>query len=486
MSSPAVESRPPDDPEPLLERDPTPERAAKIVWTLAWPAVALNSLQTINSLLDAYFVQHLENGAAAMTAMGSLTAFMFLFGSMTMMMGTASTAFVARFFGAKEEVEMRKAARQTLSVAFYLGLILLALATPGAYLAADKFVPDSSPEAKILTVRYLQIFALGLPALNLIQALAGCLRGIGDTKSPMYLSGAQIILHILLNYMLIGPGHQLGAVWLPGANWGMPGAAAALTISSWTAALIYLWWTSRTELRTAMRFPLPSWDWTRRILKIAIPSGFLNILRVTSLMAFTLILKEVPQNTAALAAIRPAFSIESMAFMPAFGLAVSAAALVGQSLGMKDPDRANRLAWTAGHHAAGVSMIMAIILFVFASPIAHSVLSNQPAAAEMAAQYIRFIALTEVFFAYGMVMIGGMQGAGDTVVPLWLTFAVMWCVRVPLAAFFALDPNHLFPGSPGMSMGADGCWLAMSATQLVQGIASMVLFKLGRWRTVKI
>lgn len=470
----------------MREQDPSPEHAAKIVWALAWPAVALNSLQTINSLLDSYFVQGVENGGAALTAMGSVTAVMFLFGSMTMMMGTAATAIVARFYGAQEEAEVRKSSQQTLSVSFYLGLLLTALAIPASFAAAKIFVPQANIEAQRLAVQYLVIFALGLPALNLIQGLAGCLRGIGDTKSPMYLSGFQILLHIILNYLLIAPGHQIGPIFLPGANWGMPGAAAALTISAWISAGLYLFWASRTAIETGLRFPLPESSWVVRILRIAVPSGVLNIVRVTSLMAFTAILGQVPNSSAALGGLRPGFSIEAMAFMPAFGLAISASALVGQSLGMKNPERANKLAWTAAHHAAVVSTVMAVFLFIFAQPLAHAMLDHQPAAAEMSASYIRYIALTEVFFAYGMVMVGGMQGAGDTVVPLWLNLGVMWGIRVPTAAILALAPGQMFMGSPGFSLGADGCWIAMSATQLVLGITAMILFKRGRWRTARV
>lgn len=448
--------------------------AWKVLWALAWPAVLLNSLQTINSLLDVNFIQHLA--PSALTAVGAATPVIFLFGSLTFMLGTASTALVARFYGAQDRASLMEASEKTLSLALYFGIILSALAIPSSQLFAPMLLPpDSAAAAKDMGI-YLSIFSLCLPAMNLIQCLAGSLRGIGDTKSPMVLSGIQIGLHIFLNWMLIFDSHEVLGMTIPCAGWGLAGAAASLTISAWMAALGYLWWASKTPL--ALRFTMkpPGVAWTWRITKIAVPSGVLSIVRVTSLMAFTAILAQTAEGKDAIAAMRVGFSIESIAFMPAFGLAIAASALVGQSLGMKDPNRASHLGWVAGHHAAVVSAVVSLGLFLFALPITSLLLPSQPEVAKIASHYIMFIAATEIFFAYGMVMVGGMQGAGDTLTPLLLTVISMWIIRVPLAAFLVF----------GMKMGADGCWLSMSATQLVQGILAMLLFGMGRWKKVEV
>ncbi len=446
------------------------EQSWRVVWTLAWPAVALNSLQTINSLLDGYFVQTLH--PAALTALGASTTIMFLFFSMSIMMGTASTALVSRAYGAEDVELYRESSRKALSLAMYVGLALVVFIVPAAHVGSRAFIPADDRMAMDLMVQYLSIFALSLPAMNLIQTIAGSLRGIGDTVSPMILSGLQILLHILLNYLLIFPGHDVFGMWIPGANMGLQGAAAALTISAWVAAIAYLVWSKRTTLETKLDLRWPGLDWTKRIMRIALPSGMMSLVRVTSLMAFTMVLKQVPLGSEAIGSLRIGFSIESLAFMPAFGLSIAASALVGQSLGREDPERANRLAWTAGHHAAGVSTFVSIFLFIFALPIASFVLADQPQTAAITADYLRFIAVTEIFFAYAMVMIGAMQGAGDTVRPLWISAFCMWGLRVPLAFLLALP----------VGMGYAGCWLAMASTQFVQGIVSMVVFKRGAWR----
>lgn len=450
--------------------------AAGIVWKLAWPAVALNSLQSVNALLDRFFLGQVPQ--SHLTAYGGSINVIFLFFSIAMMLGTAATALVSRMYGAGERKEMRTAARHCVSLAIYLGLSLVALAIPAGFLGAKAFVPPNDTEAARLMALYVAIIATSLPAMNVIQALAGSLRGIGDTKSPMVLSGIQIVLHVILNYVFILPPKMLGPIMMPGLDMGLLGAGWALSISAWMSAIAYLWWARRRPLVIRFRFPWPGLDWAKRILRIAVPSGALSILRVTSLMGFTAILARVPMGAAAVAALPVGFAIESLAFMPSFGLSVSAAALVGQSLGMKKPDRASRLGWTAAHHAAVVSTIVAILLYIFADPLAHLILpsAEQADVAAISADFLRWISLTEVFFAYAMVLIGAMQGAGDTVRPMWLTFWCQWVVRVPLAGVLAL----------AFGLGATGCWIAMSSTQLLQGIVALVMWKQGRWKTAKV
>ena len=127
-----------------------------------------------------------------------------------------------------------------------------------------------------------------------------------------------------------------------------------------------------------------SWSWTKRILRIALPTGVMSTLRVLSLAAFTYILNSGDRAADAVAALRVGFSIESLAFMPAFGLSVAASALVGQSLGAEKPDAAARLGWTAAHHAGVVSAIASLILVFGAYPLASAVIPSQPSVAEAA------------------------------------------------------------------------------------------------------
>lgn len=454
---------------PLIEQNPT-----RIVWALAWPAVALNSLQVVNTLLDRFFIGHLPS--SALTAQGGAINVMFLMFSLSMALGTSATALVSRAFGAQEPIEVRIASRQNLSVSMIAGIIMAISTALVAAWSSSAILPHNDPQAIHMMTSFLVIYGLALPGIYIIQTLAGSMRGVGDTKSPMVISGIQIFLHMALNCVLIFPARTLGGIAIPGANMGLDGAAAALAISSTLSAIGYMVYAIKTPLGKVWNVKLPSREWVGRILKIAVPAATMAFLRVASLTAFTLVLKGVADASAAIAAMSIGFGIESIMFMPSFGLAMAAASLVGQSLGAERPEKAERFGWIASHHGAAVSLTLSLIIYAAAPWIAHGMLDGKQDIGYETIWLIRALCCTEVFFAYAMVAMGAMQGAGDTVRPMWISVFCMWGLRVPLAYIFAI-PMHF---------GAPGAWAAMSLSQGIQGIAAIVVFKQGAWKTVTV
>ena len=457
------------------------------MWALAWPAVALNSLQVINTLLDRFFIGHLES--AALTAQGASQNVLFLMFSLAMAIGTAATAIVARAYGAEDRAGYRMGAQQSANVTLQAGIVLAAISALIAPAASKLILPDD-PRSVHLMTEFLLAYSAGLPAIYMIQTLAGALRGIGDTKSPMVISGIQILLHIILNFLLIFPSRTFLGIHVPGANMGLTGASTALSISAWISALIYIGYTGRTPLGTLWRFHLPPRNWVARILKIAFPAATMAILRVLSLTAFTLVLALVPHGEDAIAGMSIAFALESIMFMPAFGLSIAAGALVGQSLGMKRSDRAEKLAWIASHYAGLVTVVLALPIFFLAHPIALYLVDGKEAIAGQASVLLRYLCSTEVMFAYAMVLIGAMQGAGDTVRPMWISIIAMWGLRVPIALFASLGAGtHLLSWLVlpfGMGLGSLGAWIAMSFTQAIQGMMAIIAFRQGAWKTKKV
>lgn len=221
---------------------------------------------------------------------------------------------------------------------------------------------------------------------------------------------------------------------------------------------------------------LPTREWSRRIFTIAVPAAIQALLRVFSLTAFTLVLRSVPNASAAIAGMGIAFAIESIMFMPAFGLSAASGALVGQSLGMGKPERAEKLAWTAAHFGALVTLCMVVPIYFTAPEIALKLVGGKADIAIQASALIRALCATELFFSYAMVMIGAMQGAGDTIRPMWISVICMWGLRVPLAILCAIT----------FGFGSAGAWVAMSFTQGVQGIMAIWVFRKGAWKTVKV
>lgn len=461
----------PAEAAPILGGD---ERLSRVLWQLAWPVVALNSLQVVNTLLDRSFIGHLDR--ASLTAQGASMNVMFLLFNIAAALATGATALVSRAFGAREISECREAARQSVSLSFYTGVMMALVGAAFTPWIAHSILPRGDQAAMQAMILYLGAYIFGLPAIYVVQSLAGALRAVGDTKSPMWISGLQILLHILLNFVLIFPPRTILGVPVPGLGLGLTGAGWALSISAWVAAIIYVVYSGRTPLGRCTVFRLPALPWVRRILRIANPAAVMSMLRVGSLTAFTLVLRDVPNGSAAIAAMSIGFAIESIMFMPVFGFSMAAAALVGQSLGMKKPDRADAIAWLAGRYSAVIVLALVAPIFIFAEPIAYALVGDKPDVIQEAVSLIHWLCATEVGFSYAMVMIGAMQGAGDTQRPLWITVISLWGLRVPLAWLLAIP----------LGFGALGGWIALSVTQALQGLMAVIVWKQGRWRTQRV
>lgn len=459
------------------------ENGLKVVWALAWPVVTLNILQTANSLLDVGFVGHLDT--KSLTAYSAATPVTFLLFTFAMTFPTGTTAVVSRAFGAEQVEEFRMAAKQGLTIGLLLGVVIALAAINLSWVLPSLLIPKGSEAAGPHFLTYFAIFAAALPAMFLIQTLAAALRGIGDTRSPMVISGIQIMLHMLLNFILIFPPRQLaGGITFPGFNMGLAGAATALAVSAWLSAIGYLLYSDRTPLTAAWKLVAPTWQWFVRIMRISVPAVAMGVMRVFSFMVFQIILTKSEYGAIGVPAMRPTFSVESIMFMPAFGLSAAAAALVGQSLGMKRPDRAERLGWTASHLGAAITLALVIPVFVAAPYITPLLVADKPEIAAESARFLRYLCVTEVGFAYAMVTLGAMQGAGDTVRPFWITAFSLWGIRVPLTWILVHSSTMLFGflPVPGLGWGLVGAWFAMSSTQLLQGVLCVLAFKQGKWK----
>jgi len=110
--------------------------------------------------------------------------------------------------------------------------------------------------------------------------------------------------------------------------------------------------------------------------------------------------------------------------------------------------------------------------------------------AHEASKLLRYLCMTEPLFGLAMVLIGAMQGAGDTVRPLWISIASLWGLRVPLTLIFALPSTFALGGFLklpfAMGMGSGGAWIAMALTQGIQGVFAFFAFRQGAWKTKKV
>ena len=433
----------------------------RAVWRLAWPSVLTMLLQTANSFLDRFFVGHL--GSDALAAVGVGGQFMFLLFSVGMSLSVGTSALVARFTGAKENDQATLAANQSLWLGLFAALLCIGLTWPLRGLAVGFM--HVNPHAADLCARYLSLTLLGIPALFLMLILGSVFRGLGDTVTPLRVMIGVNIIHLGGDWLLIF------------GNWGFPrlgliGGAAALVASQVIGAGLYFWFLRGSPLRGLVRrLGHLDTEWARRILNIGLPALWQNLSRVLSLICFTGVLTRSPEATAAVAALTIGMTSESVAFMPGFAFSMAAGTLTGQNLGAGNPRRAEQAAWAALQQGLVVMIVMGAVFFFCAVPFTH-IFTHDPQVVPLAVSYLRIAAISEPFLAFGMILTGALNGAGDTKAPAWAAVATMWGIRLPLA-WLAIFP---------LALGAMGAWWAMTVSTALNGLVALALFKWGRWK----
>ncbi|HET8624173.1 MAG TPA: MATE family efflux transporter, partial [Gemmatimonadales bacterium] len=174
---------------------------------------------------------------------------------------------------------------------------------------------------------------------------------------------------------------------------------------------------------------------------------------------------------AALAGYTIAIRIVIFALLPSWGLGNAAATMVGQALGAKKPDRAERAVWiAAGYNFAFLGSI-GVVFVLGAGPIV-ALFTNDPAVSEYAENCLRIVSLGFPLYAYGMILEQSFNGAGDTWTPTWINLGCFWLFEIPLAWLLAVP----------LGVGPVGVFAAITGAYSMTAAVSWVLFRRGRWK----
>jgi Na+-driven multidrug efflux pump len=212
----------------------------------------------------------------------------------------------------------------------------------------------------------------------------------------------------------------------------------------------------------------------RLIISLGWPAALLQIAwNAGSIILYNILGRLGEQSFIALASITNGLRIESIIFLPAFALNMTAAVLVGQNMGAGKPDHAAQLGWRLSLGGAALFSLIAAVIFFMAEPCA-ALLSKDPLVVAETARYLKLNMLSEPFMALSMILGGGLQGAGDMRGSMMVIIIGMWFIRLPLAVVLGLLLGY----------GALGVWIAMVISMIVQGMLMSVRFYRGKWKGI--
>lgn len=445
-------------------RDFTEGSIPRAVILLAVPMVLEMFMESLFGFVDMLFVSKL--GAEAVAAVALTEGMMSLLFGVAVGLSMSTTAMVARRVGEKNWEEAGVVAVQ----AIFVGLSISLLVAAGGVLAAPHLLRGMGADEKVIAVgsRFTQTLMGGSASVFLLFLLNAVFRGAGDASVAMRsLWLANAINIVLCPTFIYGFG--------PIPAMGVQGSAIATTIGRSTGVLYQLF--MLTSGRGRLHVKPHHWKLEPavmlRLVRIS-ATGIAQVL-VSSASWIGLMRIMATFGTAALAGYMMAVRTIVVTILPAWGMANAAATLVGQNLGARKPDRAERSVMLAGLLNMSFLGCIGLIFFFFARPII-GLYTHDPEVMQYGIGCLRIIAFGYLFFGWGMVLVQSFNGAGDTVTPTIVNIFCFWLWQIPLA--YALSTVFNF--------GPWGIYYAITIAHSTMAVTGFILFRRGKWKMVRV
>lgn len=438
------------------------------VLSLAWPSILENLLQSGLGLVTIFMVAQL--GSTAVAGVGASMQLQILFISAFFALSMGTTVITAHAFGAGRIDTAGKIAKQSVGAGIALSLTFSVIVA----VFATQMMTLMGADADVVADggRFLRLSAISYVFMAVMFILGGVLRGIGDTRTPMLVTAGINVLNVAISYPLI-----FGTGFLPRLE--IDGAAIGMVLSRLAGCLImvvllYRGWRGVSIAGT--HDWKPDFKHLRQLANIGLPSMAESMLRSGGQLLFVVIVFML--GTAVAASFQIAQNVVFLSMFPGFGFAMAATALVGQSLGAKNVERAKAVSATATRACMVWMTSMGVIFFVFAEPIMTFGASGEDRQAIIDAGVgaLQVIAFAQPIQAIGFVLAGSLRGAGDTRWPMYSTAVAMWIFRLPLAYAFAIT----------LDLGLAGVFLAMAFDNLILSAMNLWRYRKGDWANRKL
>jgi len=418
----------------------------------------------INSIIVGKYI-----GSVALAAVGASFPIMFIMSAMIGGLGMGGSILISQYFGSKNYKEI-KITSDTLHVAVLVGSLIFSIIP---FIFSEQIFRVLSIPEEVLpsAVKYFDIVILTstIPMFT-TQAISATMRGIGNSKTPMYFMGGSLILNILLDLLFV-----------LAFKWGIEAVAWSTGIST-TFAWITLWYYMNKRENKMIHFSLNyrkwmfNWQNFYKSLKIGLPTGIQQTFVGLGAMALLSIVS--PYGTAALAAYSAAGRVDMFVSMPSMNLAAALASFVGQNLGAGRMDRIQKGFRSTLLYSAIFCLTLSMVVVFFGNDIMGLFVARGSEHAieiiDIGNSYLVIVTSFYIVFTSMFVINGVARGAGATFIPMLITILSLWIVRVPLA-YILSDIS-----------GITGIWWSIPIGWIVGFTGSLVYYKSGKWKRHRI
>jgi len=436
-------------------KDLTVGKEGPLILRFALPMLLGNVFQQLYNIVDSVIVGNFI-GKEALAAVGASFPIIFAFLSLIIGIASGSTIVIAQYFGAKD-IEKVKRTINTLFIFLFFASITISII--GISFSEEIFRLLKLPEEIIPQAKtYFNIFMGGVIVSFGFNGTSAILRGLGDSKTPLYFLIISTIINIVLDLLFV-------LVF----KWGIAGVAIASVIAQGGAfftAIIYL-----NKTHKIIRFSLKDLNFDKILFKksvrIGLPTGLQQTFVAAGMMALISIVNGFGTNV--IAAYSVATRIDSLASLAAMNFSAALATFVGQNIGAKKTERVRAGFIATLKMSSVISVIISAVVLIFGYPII-SIFTNDPEVIRIGREYLIIVGAFYVVFTSMFTIAGVMRGAGDTLIPMFISLIALWVIRIPGAWILS---NKL---------GEIGIWWAIPMGWFVGFLLSYIYYLTGNWK----
>ena len=440
--------------------DYTQGSIGRAILLLSVPMMLEMAMESAFAVVDVYFVSSL--GASAVATVGLTESMLTLVYAVGIGLSMGTTALVARRIGEKNPREAADAAVQSIAVAIAASI---PFSVAGAFFANDLLALMGADAWSIEHGYRYTVWMLGGNAvIMLIFVINAVFRGAGDAAIAMRVLWLANGINIVLDPILI-----FG--WGPVPAMGIEGAAVATNVGRGVGVTLQLWVLFRGAkhirvLASQVRIHAAVMG---RLVRTSLGGIGQFIIATSSWIGLVRIVSEF--GSEAVAGYTIAVRIFVFTLMPSWGLSNAAATLVGQNLGAKKPERAERSVWITGFANMAFLAVVSIVYISMNESLVR-IFTNEPGVVAAGAECLLIVSFGYIFFAWGLVMPQAFNGAGDTMTPTKINFFCFWLLEIPLAYGLAIS----------MGLKTTGVYWSILVAESTAGLVAIWLFRQGKWK----
>ena len=440
-----------------------------IILSLAWPTMLEQLMQTTVQYIDTAMVGSL--GTDAMAAVGSTGTINWLVSGSIGALSIGFLSYIAKSCGADDLKNAKRAAGQATLMVLVVGLFFTFLTVGvSSYLPTWMQVEEGIRE---MAGKYFLVLYSPMLFRTATIIFGNILRAAGDTKTPMKIGIIVNVLNVILNFLFIYPVREVRIMGrnmvLYGTGWGVLGAAAASAIAFCVGgSLITIALFRHPVISPKGQTIKPQWDILQPCLKVAIPNMLQRFGTSLGYVFFAAMINSVGE--VATAAHTIANTVESLFYIPAYGMQTAAATLAGNAYGARDREKMRHLSNMFIPIEVMLMFLTGSALFAVA-PAFMRIFSKQEEVIMLGATVLRMVAVSEPFYGFSIIVEGFMQGVGKTKAPFVYNIIGMWGIRI-VGTFICTQM---------LGMGLVSAWICMILHNLLLFGMFLVTYLKGSW-----